>query len=253
MTGRGRAGGLGAVVAAALSCAGCLSSSPTGASEAPAPSGPTVVYAAIGGNETAGFDATDPQRQAWPLLYAHTALPEQTVVYDLAGPGQTAADAVADQLPAALEVHPQVVTVWLGPADLLVGTPPSTFGSELGRLLGALRQRPAPQVLVADMPPLSQYPAYSSCQLRPSACPSRLGRLPAPGAFDALVSAYDVQIQEAARAEGATVVGVGVVIGRALADGRSPTTGDDFDLTTTGHQLVATAFERASRAAIRQH
>jgi lysophospholipase L1-like esterase len=234
-----------ALAATAVAAAGCLSTSPTGAAEAPAPRGPTVVYAALGGGETAGFDAADPQRQAWPLLFAHSSLPAQTVIYDLAGPGETVADALVGPLPAAVGARPDVITVFLGSADALAGTPPATFGAEMTQLLRALHQDEATDVLVADMPPLQQYPVYSRCQAGISGCPSRFVRLPRRAVLGATVLAYDNEIAGAARAARATVVPVGVVLDNAMAAKHAPTTGDDFDLTTSGQQVVAAAFERS--------
>src|SRR5256884_7625466 len=88
---------------------------------APSPSAPRpVVYAAIGASETFGIGAGDP-RHAWPQVFSDDVLPRSAVLHNFGIPGATTAQALHDEVPAALAVHPTVVTVWLNVNDLING------------------------------------------------------------------------------------------------------------------------------------
>ncbi len=118
-------------------------------------------YVAIGGNESVGFDANDPVRQAFPVLLDRR-LPKQTVFYDLAVPEATAADVLTYQEAAALALRPNLVTIWVGLSDLEAGVSPTQFGSELQKIVTPLRTLHA-QVLLANIEPITDAPAYEAC------------------------------------------------------------------------------------------
>ncbi|TMD86438.1 MAG: SGNH/GDSL hydrolase family protein, partial [Chloroflexi bacterium] len=80
-----------------------------------------VVYAAIGASETYGIGATDRYRQAWPQVFFNDVLPRSAVLYNFGIPGATTAQALQDEVPAAIAAHPTVVTVWLNVNDLIRG------------------------------------------------------------------------------------------------------------------------------------
>ena len=118
-------------------------------------------YVAIGGNESVGFDANDPVRQAFPVLLDRR-LPNQTVFYDLAVPDATAADVLTHQEAAALALRPNLVTIWVGLSDLEAGVSPTEFGSEVQKIVAPLRALHA-QVLLANIEPITDAPAYKAC------------------------------------------------------------------------------------------
>src|SRR5256884_4687458 len=87
----------------------------------PSPSAPPrLVYAAIGASETFGIGAGDP-RHAWPQGFSDDVLPRSAVLHNFGIPGATTAQALHDEVPAALAVHPTVDTGWLNVNDLLNG------------------------------------------------------------------------------------------------------------------------------------
>src|SRR2546430_5379739 len=121
---------------------------------APSPSAPRpVVYAAIGASETYGIGAGDP-RHAWPQVFTDDVLPRSAVLHNFGIPGATTAQALQDEVPAALAVHPTVVTVWLNVNDLINGVVAQDYEAQLRRVLRALRPGGPARVLVADTPHL---------------------------------------------------------------------------------------------------
>src|SRR5260370_1440732 len=118
-----------ALLAAALVLSACATTPTTGAQSTP--SAPArVVYAAIGASETYGIGASDRSLQAWPQVFFSDVLPPSAVFYNFGIPGATTAQALHDEVPAAVAVHPTVVTVWLNVNDLIsgVGSDPSRRG-----------------------------------------------------------------------------------------------------------------------------
>src|SRR5207248_1581541 len=79
---------------------------------------PRSVYVAVGASETVGVGSDNPLRDAWPQVVFRTAMPSNTVFYDVGASGATVQDAINRQLPEALELKPTVVTVWLNVNDL---------------------------------------------------------------------------------------------------------------------------------------
>src|SRR2546427_5443882 len=133
----------------------------------PSLSAPTrVVYAAIGASETYGIGAGNP-RQAWPQVFTDDALPRSAVLHNFGIPGATTAQALHDEVPAALAVHPTVVTVWLNVNDLINGVATLDYEAQLRQVLRALRRGGQARVLVANTPDLAQLPAYPACLPQP--------------------------------------------------------------------------------------
>src|SRR2546423_1424894 len=142
---------------AGLTLSACGSMANTGA---PSPSAPTpVVYAAIGASETYGIGAGDP-RQTWPQGFTDDVLPRSAVLHNFGIPGATTAQARRDEVPAALAVHPTVVTVWLNVNDLINGVVAQDYEAQLRQVLRALRRGGQARVLVANTPHLSQLPPH---------------------------------------------------------------------------------------------
>jgi len=129
----------------------------------PSPSAPTrVVYAAIGASETFGTGAGDPL-QAWPQVFTNDVLPRSAVLHNFGIPGATTAQALRDEVPGALALHPTVVTVWLNVNDLINGVAAQDYEAELRQVLHALGRGGQARVLVANTPDLAQLPAYRAC------------------------------------------------------------------------------------------
>jgi lysophospholipase L1-like esterase len=241
-----------AVLAAACSSGG-----------APVARGPAVttpaaplIYVAVGASETVGYGADDPLTQAWPQVLFHTALPVSTVFTNLGIPGETVAGALTDELPEALSLHPDVVTVWLNVNDALALVPVATYQEQLQRLVTALRAGGRTRVFVANTPPLSQLPAYLAC-IRPGS----EGRLrcqipdpqilPQPSVVDADVASYNTAISTVAARTGAVLVDLHAL---GVADEQAGRYAsfighDGFHPSTSGHAQVAAAFAAAVKQA----
>ena len=215
-------------------------------------------YVAIGGSESVGFDANDPARQAFSVLFDHR-LPHQTVFYDLAVPDAGAADVLAHQEAAALALHPNLVTVWVGLSDLEAGVSPAEFGSELQEIVAPLRALNA-QVLLANIEPITHAVAYQTCAGVQGPPPDSGnfrcfvdrrfagGTLPPADTTDAVLAAYDAQVAAVAQREGAVLVNIDAAMSRSATGGASPFSGEDLDLSTTGHALAARLFVSAWRS-----
>lgn len=119
----------------------------------------TLTYVAIGASDSVGVGANAPDAEGWvPVLAAH--LPPNSRLVNLGISGTLLQQALDQQLPVALDSDPDLVTVWLAVNDLNARVPLSRYGSELDRLLGALRARTGATVLVGNVPDLARIPVY---------------------------------------------------------------------------------------------
>lgn len=217
------------------------------------PSAPTpapVIYAAIGASETYGIGADDRYRQAWPQIFYNDVLPQSAVLYNFGIPGATTAQALHDEVPSAVAVHPTVVTVWLNVNDLIRGVSAADFEAQLGQLLHTLRRGGQTQVLVANTPDLGQLPAYRACLPNaPAGGPACLipdGLVPTPQSVAAIVDAYNAATSQAARQEGATLVDLHLN-GAQIGQHPEWLSADGFHPSGQGYAVIAKLFEDAYR------
>jgi len=211
---------------------------------------PPPVYDAVGASETVGVGTEDPLREAWPRVFWRTALPD-AVYYNFGRSGSTTAEALTEQVPQAVAVDPDVVTVWLNVNDLIALVPPSTYEDQLGSLVGRLRRDGATQVLVATTPRLDSLPMYLACRPSPPPdappCPVDFV-LPPPELVRAAVDAYNRAIVRVTEREGAILVDLGV-FGDAPAEHPEYVAPDGFHPSAEGAAAVAGAFVEAWRRA----
>jgi lysophospholipase L1-like esterase len=230
--------------------AACSSPATTGSPVA-APVQRLAVYAAIGASETYGIGASDRYREAWPQVFYHDILPPSAVLYNFGIPGATTAEALHDEVPAALAVHPTIVTVWLNVNDLLQGVSPQAYGPQLRQLVAALRRNGQTRVLVANLPDLRQLPAYKACLPNaPASAPACLipaGLVPTPDQVAAAVDAYNRVISQVVTQEGATLVDLHAG-GSLMAQHPEWLSADGFHPNGLGYVAIAHAFEDAFRA-----
>jgi acyl-CoA thioesterase I len=239
-------GGLVLTAVSASACATTPTTSTPPSASAPAP----IVYAAIGASETYGIGAGDRYRQAWPQVFYNDVLPQSAVLYNFGIPGATTAQALHDEVPAALAVHPTVVTVWLNVNDLISGVAAPDYEAQLRQLLHTMRRGGQSQVLVANTPDIGQLPAYRACLPNPPAgspaCLIPQGLVPTPQAVAAAVAAYNTAISQAAKQEGATVVDLHVT-GDQISQHPEWISGDGFHPSGQGYAVIAKQFEDAYR------
>lgn len=201
----------------------------------PARTGPPGTYVAVGGSEAVGVGANRPAIEAWPQVLYRTAVDRNTVFVNLGVEGSTVAEALADQLPLALELRPTFVTVVLNANDLEAGVPVTTYEQQLAELVRGLRQDGRARVLVANTPPLEKLPVYET---------SDDLAFPAPEDVEALVAAYNEAIERVADTEGAELVDLHAAGVAAAEDGSftSLVAADGFHPSTAGHEAIAEAF-----------
>jgi lysophospholipase L1-like esterase len=230
----------------ALVASACSSLTPTTTASANG-SGPSHVFVALGENGLGGSRFQTNLSAAWTQMFYQSALGASGTFYDFSEPDQTVADVLGPELAQAQAVHPDLVTVWLSTADIVDGTDPATYGTELRRLVGALRRRGI-TVLVANAVPPALESAFDVCTRRFGGCstaapPPRSGVL-SPGALASAVTAYDGTIASVARQTGALLVDVHSVLAQALQGGGvgSILTPDGTSLSEQGAASVARAF-----------
>ena len=253
-----------AVLAAALialgACSGPVGDRPDGPPVA-SPAGPPLLYVAIGASETYGVGAEDPLRDAWPQRLFRSALPLGASFVNLGVSGATIQDALEQELPYAVRLEPDLVTVWLNVNDIIAGVPARVYGRRLNQMLTRLTTRGRTQVLVANTPPVELLPAYRACR-RPSPglqCPPDAGdglavpgpdrRVPGSQAVRAAVAGFNRVIAREARRTGATVVDLHSRALEAYRNGAYERliAEDGFHPSSAGHRAVAEAFADALR------
>jgi acyl-CoA thioesterase-1 len=188
-----------------------------------------MLYVAVGASDTVGVGTADPQREAWPRVFLRTALPEDTRYRTFATSGATTATALQRQVPKAVELQPDVVTVWLNVNDLVRFVPVARYESQLQKAVRLLKRGGRATVLVATTPAVEQLPVVASYGI-----PADLVRQS--------VDAYNAAIQRVAQAEGALVVDLHSH--RIEADLVAT---DGFHPSPAGHAAVAEAFAAAYR------
>lgn len=116
---------------------------------------------ALGDSYTIGTGLKD-ESQNFPSLLARRLTEDTGIDVALVNLAVNA-QALHDEVPAAVAVHPTVVTVWLNVNDLIRGVSAADYEAQLRQLLHNLRRGGQTQVLVGNTPDLGQLPAYRAC------------------------------------------------------------------------------------------
>jgi lysophospholipase L1-like esterase len=206
------------------------------------------VYAAIGASETVGVGAEHPERDAWTQVFYRTALPDSAVFFNFGEPGITVQQALDREVPSALAVRPDLVTVWLNTNDILHQVPVDAYQDQLDRLVQALRQGGRARVLLANTPVLDGLPSYRDCLQQPQGprCLLRDQPVPQPAQLRALVAQYNAAIATVAGRRGAVLVDLNCQ-GDMAALHPDWLSSDGFHPNARGYAAIAAAFAGAAR------
>ena len=186
-------------------------------------------YAAIGASDTVGVGASDPRGGSWPALVA-ARLPAGTDYVNLGVSGSLAAQAAREQLPAALGLQPQLVTVWLAVNDLNANVSPSDYAIALRSVIEPLVSRTEARIFVGTVPDLRSVPAYAGTD---------------PAALLARITAYNAAIAALAASFSGRVVAVDLFTGSGPLVSTITVSADGFHPSDAGYALIADRFAKA--------
>ena len=203
----------------------------SGAASQPTVNPYALTYVAIGASDAFGVGTYDPTQDNWPNVLAGELghLRAQVHLINLGIPGSTVADAQSEELPVALDAHPDIVTVWLAVNDLADNVPLATYTSELSALLGALRAQTHARVYVGNLPDLTQLPYFANDD---------------PATLRQTIAAWNTVIAQDTHANGATLVDLHAY-SDLLAQNPSYIAPDGLHPSTQGAQALAGVFARA--------
>ena len=165
--------GLAALIAAALA-AGCVGTVPLGESRSAAlrrlPADPSAafLYVALGDSTVDGEGASAPDRHYVGRLYERlrTVYPTARLV-NLGVGGATAAGVLRWQLPQALELRPDLVTLSIGPNDITGERSLWAYARDIDGILGALTRGTTAVVVVNLIPDLTVTPRFKGKEIEP--------------------------------------------------------------------------------------
>src|SRR6266487_2801504 len=120
-----------------------------------------VTYVALGASDAVGVGSNQPGSQGYvPLVAAH--LPKGSHMINLGISGERLHNALTEELPIALSTSPELVTVWLVANDFVGGVPYDTYMHDLNILLGELHANTHASLVMANLPDLTQLPAFAN-------------------------------------------------------------------------------------------
>jgi lysophospholipase L1-like esterase len=134
----------------------------------PANTSQPVRYVALGDSTVSGVGASSPARSYVSLLAARLGDRYPTLqASNLGVSGATSADVVAGQLAQAVAAKPDLVTLSVGPNDIVQGKDAQEYERNLDTLLHALTEQTDAVVVVNLLPDLALAPRFPA-ELRPA-------------------------------------------------------------------------------------
>lgn len=185
-----------------------------------------LIYVAIGASDVVGEGADYPDIEAWPVVI-HDRLPKGTVIHRLGVSGSTAEEAITQQLPAAEEAGPDLVTVWLAVNDIRSQVPLESYRKHLDEIVGRMTATGA-LVFVGNVPDLRGIP-----ELAESYEPQQL---------TAFTAEWNATIAEVVLSNGAHLVDLQEASEGMEEDMDVLVSADRFHPSTLGHIALAEIF-----------
>ena len=153
---------------------GCVSSAPPRESPPdtlrllPAGSAASVLYVALGDSTVEGVGASAPTRNYVGRLHERLleVYPRARLV-NLGVGGATAAGVLGRQLPRALELQPDLVTLSVGPNDITRERDPASYARDIETILRTLTNRTTAVVVVNLIPDLTLTPRFRGKEIEP--------------------------------------------------------------------------------------
>ena len=192
----------------------------------PTPAPAAFRYVAIGASDTVGVGSSDPANGSWPARVA-ARLPAPASYTNLGVSGSIASQAVREQLPTALSLKPQLVTIWLAVNDLNASVTAADYGTALRAVVGPLVQSTDARIFVGSVPDLRTVPAYAGQD---------------QAALLARINAYNAAIATIAASFKDRVVVVDLFAGSAALTSTITVSADGFHPSDDGYKLIADRF-----------
>lgn len=119
-----------------------------------------VTYVALGASDAVGVGSDQPGSQGYvPLVAAH--LPRGSRLINLGVSGIHLHQALTKELPLALSISPNLVSIWLVTNDFIGGVSYEAYTRDLNTLLQQLHTRTHALVVMANLPDLTRLPAFA--------------------------------------------------------------------------------------------
>ncbi|HEX6484969.1 MAG TPA: GDSL-type esterase/lipase family protein [Ktedonobacteraceae bacterium] len=120
-----------------------------------------VTYVALGASDAVGVGSHQPGSQGYvPLVAAH--LPKGSHLINLGVSGIHLHQALTEELPLALSISPDLVSIWLVANDFVGGVSYNAYTRDLNTLLEQLHARTHALVVMANLPDLTRLPAFAN-------------------------------------------------------------------------------------------
>ncbi len=117
-------------------------------------------YIALGDSTAEGMGASKPERSYANIVYASLKERYRSTKYcNFARSGAILADVVENQLPKALEVSPDLITISVGANDIIRRTKSDDYERLLRKLLQTLQRETDATVVISTIPDLSLTPS----------------------------------------------------------------------------------------------
>ena len=186
-----------------------------------------LIYVAVGASDVVGEGADNPDTEAWPLVI-YERLPKGTVIHRVGVSGSTAEEAIAEQVPAAEALEPNLVTIWLAINDIRQQVPLEAYRKQLDEIVRRMTATGA-QVFVGNVPDLRGIP--------------ELAENYRPGQLTAFTAEWNATIAELVLANGAHLVDLQEASeGMEQEEMQVLISEDRFHPSTLGHIALAEVF-----------
>jgi lysophospholipase L1-like esterase len=162
------------ILTTAVVLAGCAGGAPPGnptpgvARLLPPQPRASLLYVALGDSTVEGIGASSPARNYVARLHGRLrGIYPRARLMNLGSGGATAAEVLHRQLPRALEVQPDLVTLSVGPNDITRKRDLESYARDIGTILQSLTRGTTAVVVVNLIPDLAVTPRFRGNEIQP--------------------------------------------------------------------------------------